>query len=111
MQKNAKKMPNYLHISKKSSIFAADLGIVPSTTIKYNRVMTRKCVFRIEIEGSLWRVTEENHPHVTDMYVYRIMHQRRCYGRVEDWNARPAIIRAMELAFRCHVAIHWKELL
>ena len=71
--------------------------------------MKKRCVFRIEIEGSLWRVTEEKHPHVSGMYVYRIMHMRRCVGRVEDWNARQTIIRAMELALRCNVNIHWEK--
>ena len=33
VQKKCKKMQNYLHISKKSSTFVADLGIVPSATI------------------------------------------------------------------------------
>lgn len=33
MQKNCKNMQYYLHIWKKSSIFAPDLGIVPSVII------------------------------------------------------------------------------
>ena len=33
VQKKCKKMQNYLHMSKKSSIFASDLGIVPIVTI------------------------------------------------------------------------------
>ena len=33
VQKKCKKMQIYLHISKKSSTFVADLGIVPSVTI------------------------------------------------------------------------------
>ena len=33
MQKKCKKMQNYLHMSKKSSTFVADLGIVPVTTL------------------------------------------------------------------------------
>ena len=41
-KKKCKKMQNYLHMSKKSCTFAEDLGIVPSATIKYNRVMKRK---------------------------------------------------------------------
>ena len=35
-------MQKYLHISKKSSTFVADLGIVPTATIKCNRVMAKK---------------------------------------------------------------------
>ena len=42
MQKKCKKMQKYLHMSKKSSTFVADLGIVPTATIKHNRVMKRK---------------------------------------------------------------------
>ena len=42
MQKKCKKMQKNLHMSKKSSNFAADLGIVPTTTNKYNRVMKKK---------------------------------------------------------------------
>lgn len=33
MQKKCKKMQKLLHMSKKSSTFASDLGIVPTTTI------------------------------------------------------------------------------
>ena len=33
MQKKCKKMQKYLHMSKKSSTFVADLGIVPAITI------------------------------------------------------------------------------
>lgn len=33
MQKKCKKMQFYLHMSKKSSTFVADLGIVPSITL------------------------------------------------------------------------------
>lgn len=36
MQIFCKKMQIYLHISKKSSTFVADLGIVPFATLIYN---------------------------------------------------------------------------
>lgn len=70
--------------------------------------MYKRCVFRIEVEGSLWRVTEEQHPHVSTMFLYRVMHKRRCYCRVEDWDARQAIVRAMELACGCGVKVNWE---
>lgn len=41
-KKKCKKMQKLLHISKKSSTFVADLGIVPATTNKYNGVMKKK---------------------------------------------------------------------
>ena len=43
-------------MSKKSSIFAADLEIVPSATIKYNRVMKKKCVFKVTACGEIYKV-------------------------------------------------------
>lgn len=42
-KKNAKKCTRVLHISKKSSTFVADLGIIPATTIKHYRVMKKSC--------------------------------------------------------------------
>ena len=41
VQKKCKKMQKHLHISKKSSTFVADLGIVPDRTIKTLRVMKK----------------------------------------------------------------------
>ena len=35
-----------LHISKKSSIFASGLGIVPAVTLKYLEFMKERCIFR-----------------------------------------------------------------
>ena len=49
MQKKCKKMQKYLHMSKKSSTFVADLGIVPNRTNKTHRVMkVEKLIFRAE---------------------------------------------------------------
>ena len=49
-------MQNNLHISKKSSTFASDLGIVPTTTIKYIRVMKKECIFKCYAQGEWWYV-------------------------------------------------------
>lgn len=62
MQFFCKKMQKLLHMSKKSSIFVADLGIVPTTTIKYYRVMEKRCVFKCCINGKWYRVYECVHP-------------------------------------------------
>ena len=58
MQKKCKKMQNLLHMSKKSSTFVADLGIVPVLTIKTNRVMRKKVVCRFMIGGKILRLVE-----------------------------------------------------
>ncbi|MBQ2659710.1 hypothetical protein IJF85_01905, partial [Candidatus Saccharibacteria bacterium] len=41
MQKKCKKMQKHLHISKKSSTFVADLGMVPDQTINTLKVMKK----------------------------------------------------------------------
>lgn len=56
MQKNCKKMQKYLHMSKKSSTFVADLGIVPAITNKYNESMEKECIFRCQRNGRTYRV-------------------------------------------------------
>ena len=109
MQKNCKKMQIYLHISKKSSIFATDFNSGVHNNQERKRVMKNVCVCRIEVGGSLFRVIENPHPHCLGMYSYRIMHNRKCYGKTDDWNARTAIERAMELACGCHVTIDWEK--
>ena len=73
--------------------------------------MKKRCVFRIEVEGSMWRVTEERHHHVSSMYVYRIMHKRRCLMRIPDWNAQEAIQTTCRLAFGVNVNIDWRNIL
>ena len=72
MQKKCKKMQNNLHISKKSSTFVADLGIVPTATNKYNRVMEKKCIFKCYAQGEWWYVYELNYgPFGLNYRVYR----------------------------------------
>lgn len=52
-------MQKYLHMSKKSCTFAVDLGIVPTVTIKYNRVMTKECIFRVDGGKGIYRVCQK----------------------------------------------------
>lgn len=73
--------------------------------------MKKRCVFRIEFEGSLWRVEEERHPHVQGFYCYTIKHSRRVVTRVDGWNAMAAIETACRLAFGVNVDISWGKVL
>lgn len=63
-------MQNNLHISKKSSTFVADLGIVPTATIKYYRVMKKECVFKCQIDGKWYKVYKVPHQYFTREYQY-----------------------------------------
>ena len=51
-------MQKYLHMSKKSSIFASDLGIVPSATNKYSRVMEKVTICSLKYGEVIYKVNE-----------------------------------------------------
>lgn len=104
-------MQIYLHIWKKSSTFVPDLGIVPSTTIRYHRVMKKRCVFRIEVEGCLWRVIECPITPNGSKFEYRIMHKRRVLFKCRGIDARFAIESVCRFAFGCDVDINWGKVL
>lgn len=77
MQKKCKKMQNYLHISKKSSIFAAELGIVPSATIKYNRVMKKEILCKVSADGVIYRLERVCWTGRGGGYTYRVYRARK----------------------------------
>lgn len=107
MQKKCKKMQDYLHIWKIFCTFASDLGIVPSVTIKYIEIMKKRCVFRIEVEGCLWRVIECPITPNGSKLEYRIMHKRRVLFKCRGIDARYAIETACRFALGCGVDINW----
>lgn len=73
--------------------------------------MKRECVFRIEVEGHLWRVEAEPFIMGHEPRTYRIMHRRRCYAKIYSFNAQLAIEQCMAFAFGCGVDIHWGRVL
>lgn len=56
MQKKCKKMQKLLHISKKSSIFAPDLGIVPATTLKKGNDMDKVTICSLKYGEVIYKV-------------------------------------------------------
>ena len=100
-------MQKYLHMSKKSSTFVADLGIVPSATIKTNRVMKKECVFRVEVEGSLWRVVKYPKKTLDGAHLYKIEHNRRVYDTCYRMTAQKPIEACLRFAFGCGVDVRW----
>ena len=91
--------------------FAADLGIVPSITIKHLRDMKKRCVFRIGLGGSIWRVVEYTQKNENGAYLYRIVHNRRVISRNYRLCAQLAIEECLAYALGCKVDIHWGYLL
>ena len=102
-------MQKLLHMSKKSSTFVADLGIVPSTTKNNNRVMKEKCIFRVQFAGDMWRVMESLEKDVAGRYQYRIIHKRRVMEKFYRRNGRRAIELCMIYAMGCGVDINLGE--
>lgn len=51
-------MKKLLHMSKKSSTFASDMGIVPATTVKKNRVMNDKTICKMQFGDKIYRIVE-----------------------------------------------------
>ena len=58
VQKNCKKMQNYLHMSKKSSIFAPELGIVPAITQKKGNNMEKVTICSLKYGEVIYKVNE-----------------------------------------------------
>ena len=94
-----------MHISKKSSIFVADLGIVPAITIKYIRIMEKNCVFKIEYHGDLYRVVKHPYNYDGTVFVFRVEHKRRVLGKFKSTSDKDAIEFAMRCAFGVFVTI------
>lgn len=70
--------------------------------------MTRECVFRIEVEGDLWRVVRPDTATIGEPCCYRIMHARKVYARVMGTDAGEAIRLACTAALGCNVSIAWR---
>ena len=71
-----KKIQKLLHMSKKSSIFVADLGIVPTATIKTLRVMDKVEICKVQIGAEIYKVNQLVNNGVA-LDEYRVMHGRR----------------------------------
>lgn len=71
-------MQKYLHISKKSSIFAAGLGIVPAITIKYQKSMEKEKVFVCRFCGKTYTIYVMHNTKVVgfDKYVVYVGRKR-----------------------------------
>lgn len=69
--------------------------------------MKRECVFRIEVEGWLWRVEASPFIMTGEPRTYRIMHRRRCYGKLTGYDAQKAIVQCIESALGCRVDVKW----
>lgn len=81
-------------MSKKSSTFVADLGIVPVTTIKYNKVMEKVEICKVQIGTEIYKVNQMSNEGVL-LDEYRVMHGRRIAKGGSWFNKRLAAIQFM----------------
>jgi hypothetical protein len=98
-------------MSKKSSTFVADLGIVQTTTNKNNRVMKETCIFRVQYFGEMWRVLRGMDEDEAGRHQYRIMHNRRVHEKFRRTNGKRAIEQCMRYALGCGIDIEWGNIL
>ena len=89
-------MQDYLHMSKKSSTFVADLGIVPTATIKYNRVMERDCIFKACKENEWWYLYRYPNEKATRGCIYRVYCGRKWYDRLSWFSYEMAMGQLLE---------------
>ena len=87
-------MQIYLHMSKKSSTFVADLGIVPDQTIKALRVMDKLEICKVQIGAEIYKVNQLVNNDVA-LDEYRVMHGRRIAKGGSWFNNRLAAIQFM----------------
>ena len=94
MQKKCKKIQKLLHMSKKSSTFVADLGIVPIRTIKHIRVMDKVEICKVVIGNENYRVNQLCNNGIT-VNEFRVMHGRRIAKGGSWFNNQLAAIQFM----------------
>ena len=87
-------MQDYLHMSKKSSTFVPDLGIVPITTIKSLGVMKELCVFKVCGGRNICRVVVRRNEDGGRYYV--VYHGRRLAPTIARWANVWDAVRAAE---------------
>lgn len=107
MQKKCKKMQYLLHISKKSSIFVPDLGIVPTITLKKGKDMKKKCVFRCQSNGVVYRVLMEPWKEAVDGVRY-VVYEGRKKAQCPWWYGKEY---AIEEALRLCLGEDWKKVM
>ena len=83
-------------MSKKSSIFVADLGMVPSATIKYYRVMERVCIFKALKGNEWWYLYRYPNARASRGCVYRVYCGRRWYDRISWFGYEMALGQLLE---------------
>lgn len=81
-------------MSKKSSTFVADLGIVPDQTIKTLRVMDKVEICKVQIGAEIYKVNQVVNNDVP-IEKYRVMHGRRIAKGGSWFNNRLAAIQFM----------------
>ena len=87
-------MRYYLHMSKKSSTFVADLGIVPVITNKHRRSMDKVEICKVQIGTEIYKVNQMCNEGVM-LEEYRVMHGRRIAKGGSWFNNRLAAVQFM----------------
>lgn len=100
----------YLHMSKKSSTFVSDLGIVPTATINNIRDM-KKCIFKCQNGKMIVGVyTDQQKWSMHGEPIYRVYHNRKWMWRQNWFKLEDALQACIHLALlhNYYVTLHKK---
>lgn len=89
-------MQNNLHISKKSSIFAPDLGIVPSITLKKGNNMEKTCIFKAQKGNVIWYLYRVPNERASKGCIYRVYCGRKWFDRISWFSYEMAVGQLLE---------------
>lgn len=70
--------------------------------------MTKECVFRVEVEGMLWRVVKYPKTNCYGAHLYKIEQNRRVYSKQYRMCANLVIEECLMVALRCSVKVAWR---
>lgn len=69
--------------------------------------MTKECVFKVEVEGMLWKVIKYPKTNCYGAHLYKIEHCRRVYSKWYQTCAQRPIEECLRFAFGCNVNVNW----
>ena len=69
--------------------------------------MKKECVFKVEVEGYLWKVVKYPKRNSCGAHLYKIEHNRRVYFKDYRMCAQLLIEECLRYAFGCDVNVRW----
>lgn len=69
--------------------------------------MKKECIFKVEVEGMLWKVIKYPEIDRDGAHLYKIEHNRRVYHKAYRMCAQLMVEECLVFAFGCDVDVKW----